>query len=215
MATVQTQTAVVAKGSNVEAGVLRGRVLNVKETGTPTKIPGNLYGDCNFYINNSRDYVGGHPLTTYVYFYYMPIVYTVVFIASLLSPITFYLAIVCFVLNIIFFPFYIQHMYVNVKTMRYVLKQPGVPSHMMTHNNTHLEISLEEFAVAYATTKEAGFGIVSKEKGTVKIQVFKNSTKGRMRTCVWVSTLSFFTSFVLIFYCGIWAIVRGAASFGN
>ena len=106
-------------------------------------------------------------------------------------------------------------MYVNIKTMHYVLEQPGVPDHMMTCNNTFLEISLEEFAVAYAATKEAGFGIVSKEKGTVKIQVFKNSAKLRMKTCVWISTLSFPTSFTLIFFCGAWVIIKGITEFGN
>ena len=209
MATVKTQTAVVTRGNDVEAGVVTGRVLNIKETGTPTNIPGNLYGDSNFYIRNSRDYVGGRPITTYVYFYFMPFIYLAVVIASLLSPLNFILAIVCLVLNIIFFLFYIQHMYVNIKTMRYVLKQPSLPNHTMNLNNTFLEISLEEFAVAYAATKEAGIGIVSKEKGTVKIQVFKNSTKARMKTCVFMSTVSFFLSFVLICYCVSWAIIRG------
>ena len=213
MATIQTQSAVVAKGEDVEAGVLRGRILNIKETGTPTTIPGNIYGACNFYIQNSRDYVGGHPLTTYIYIHFMPYIYGVIFVASLFSPLLFYLAIVCFVLNIIFLLFYIQHMYVNIKTMRYVLKQPGVPNHLLTHNNTFLEISLEEFAVAYAATKEAGFGIVSKEKGTVKIQVFKNTTKGKMKTCVWISTLSFLTAVALIAYCGVFAIITGINTF--
>ena len=83
----------------------------------------------------------------------------------------------------------------------------------MTCNNTFLEISLEEFAVAYAATKEAGFGIVSKEKGTVTIQVFKNATKGKMKTCVWISTLSFVTAVVLIVYCRVFAIITGINTF--
>ena len=86
MATIQTQSAVVAKSEDVEAGVLRGKVLNIKETGTPTTIPGNIYGACNFYIENSRDYVGGHPLTTYVYIHFMPYIYLIIFLASLFSP---------------------------------------------------------------------------------------------------------------------------------
>ena len=213
MATVETQTPVVAKGDNVEAGVLRGTVLNIKETGQPARAPGNIYGTCNFHIRNSHDYVGGHPLTTYTYFYYMEYIYILVFIASLFSPLVFYLAITCFVLNILVLSFYIQHMYVNIKTMRYVLKQPGVPNHLMTRANTFLEISLEEFAVAYAATKEAGFGIVSREKGTVNIQVFKYATKGKMKTCVCVSTLSFLTAITLILYCGACAIGTGIRTF--
>ena len=208
MATIQTQSAVVAKSEDVEAGVLRGRVLNIKETGTPTSIPGDIYGACNFYIENSRDYVGGHPLTTYIYIQFMPYIYAVIFVASLLSPLHFSVAIVGIVLNVIFLILYSQHMYVNIKTMRYVLKQPGVPNHLITSSNTFLEISLEEFAVTYAATKEAGFGIVSKEKGTVTIQVFKNATKGKMKTCVWISTLSFITAIALIAYCGCFCIIR-------
>ena len=216
MTTVPIQTAAVSpRGNDVEGEVLTGRVLNVTETGASSsrRVPGNLYGYSNHYIRNSRDYVGGHPLTTYIYFYFMPYFYVAVVTASFLSPLQFYLAIACFFLNLFFFFFYIQHMYVNVKTMRYVLQQPGLPNHLINLNNAgFLEISLQEFAEAYAATKDAGFGIVSKEKQTVKIQVFKNSTKAKMRKCVLLSCLSFFTSILLLVYCVSWPLTTG---FGN
>ena len=216
MATVsktQLQTALLAKGDDVEAGVLRGTNINV-EAETPEQpalAPGNLYGLCNFHIRNSRDYVGDHRLTTYIYFYYMEYTYVLIILISLaLSPfVGVPAAVPCILLNIPFLPFFIQHMYVNIKTMRYVLKQPEVPDHQMKYSSAFLEISLEEYAVAYATTKEAGFGIVYKEKGTVKIQVLQQATKRKMKACVCISTLEFLSVIPVIIYCIVWAGVGG------
>ena len=122
MATVGETEVLVSKRGDVETGVLKENVVHVQSVGKETKLSGYLYGDTNFYIHNSAQYFSDRKLTTYVYFYYMQYVYLVVFIVSCLSPLSFILALIMTAINIIFLIFYSQHLYVNIKTMPYVLK---------------------------------------------------------------------------------------------
>ena len=207
MATIEEQQAILTKQDDVEAGVLKWRGAHIKNVGRRTNLPGNLYGDTNFYICNSVQYVGDHKLTTYVYFYYMQYVYLVVFIVSCLSPLNFILAVFMTIVNVVFLLFYSQHLYVNIKTMRYVLRQPTLPDYKLPTKNAHYEITMAEFSLAYAQTKECGIGIVSADGDSVKIQVFQESTMLRMKFCVVISTVSFLVSTVMVLYCNLWAII--------
>ena len=207
MATIEEQQAILTKQDDVEAGVLKWRGVQVENVGRRTNLPGNLYGDTNFYIRNSVQYVGDRKLTTYVYFYYMQYVYLVVFIVSCLSPLNFILAVFMTIINVVFLLFYSQHLYVNIKTMRYVLRQPTLPDYKLPTKNAHYRITMAEFSLAYAQTKECGIGIVSADGDSVQIQVFQESTMLRMKFCVIISTVSFLVSTVMVLYCNLWAII--------
>ena len=207
MATIEEQEAILTKQDDVEAGVLKWRGVQVENIGRRTYLLGNLYGDTNFYIRNSARYVGNQKLSTYVYFYYMQYIYFVVFLVSCLSPLNFILAVFMTIINVVFLLFYSQHLYVNIKTMRYVLRQPTMPDNKLPTRNAHYEITMAEFSLAYAQTKECGIGIVSADGDSVKIQFFQESTMLRMKLCVIISTISFFVSTVMVLYCNLWAII--------
>ena len=106
---------------------------------------------------------------------------------------------------------YIQHLYVIAKTMRYVLQQHTLPNNSLASNNEHLEISLEVYRARYATTSNAGVGIVSQGSGTIKIQIFKRSTMGVMRNSVAVSIFCFIGCILMVLYCpavGFWKLAE-------
>ena len=147
MATVGETEIVVTKKRDVEAGVVKENVVHVQSVGKEIKLSGYLYGDTNFYIRSSAQYFRHRKLTTYIYFYYMQYVYLVIFIVSCLSPLSFIIVLIMTAVNIIFLIFYSQHLYANIKTMTYVLKQPTLPDRDMTTNNDHLEITFAEFSL--------------------------------------------------------------------
>ena len=207
MATIGEGEALLTKKGDVETGVIKGRFLDVQTVGRHTNLPGNLYGDTNFYIRNSADYVGGRKLTTYIYFYYMQYVYFVVFLVSCLSPLSFILAVFMTGINVVFLLFYSQHLYVNIRTMYYVLQQPTLPDNELSTNNAHVKITQEEFSLTYAQTKEHGIGFVSADRGTVQMQVFRESAMVRMKICVVISTLSFIVTVVMVIYCNLCAVI--------
>ena len=191
----------------MEAGVLKWRGVQVENVGRWTNLPGNLYGDTNFHIRNSARYVGDRKLTTYVYFYYMQYIFFVVFLVSCLSPLNFILAVFMTIINVVFLLFYSQHLYVNIKTMRYVLRQPTMPDNKLPTKNARYKITMAEFSLTYAQTKEHGIGIVSADGDSVQIQFFQESTMLRMKICVISLTISFFVSTVMVLYCNLWAII--------
>ena len=207
MAAIEEREALLTNQGDVEAGVLKERVVRVQNVGRSVSLPGNIYGDTNFYIRNSARYVGGRKLTTYVYFYYMQYIYFVVFLVSCLSPLNFILAVFMTAINVVFLLFYSQHLYVNIKTMRYVLRQPTMPDNKLPSKNAHIKITMAEFSLTYAQTREYGIGIVSADGDSVQIQFFRESTMLRMKLCVILSTISFFASTVMILYCNLWAII--------
>ena len=210
MATVTASRtgAAVTRTGDVEAGVVHGTKVQVKETGNTVSLSNLIFIRTNFFISQSRPYVGKHKLTRYLYTPFLQYMYLLVFLASIPSFVNTILAFVMLGLNFLAVLIYTQNMYVNFKTMRYVLKQPGVPDHMLSRTNTFLEITLEEFAAMYAVSHQAGLGAIVQGKGTVKIQVFQNSAKCLMRKCVAVSTICFLGSFTMFFYCLTWGLLR-------
>ena len=208
MATVGETEVLVEKRGDIETGVLKENVVHVQRVGKGTKPSGYLYGDTNFYIRSSAQYFPDRKLTTYIYFYYMQYVYLVVFIVSCPSPLSFILALIMTAVNIIFLIFYSQHLYVNMKTMfPCVLKQPTMPNRDMTVDNAHLEITFAEFSLSYARYQEHGFGVISADRKTVEIQVFRERAMVKMKLCVVLSTLSFFVCIVMLIYCNLSAVI--------
>ena len=207
MATVGETEALVTKRGDVETGVVKEKVVHVRSVGKEINLPGYLYGDTNFYIRSSAQYFPKQTLTTYIYFYYMQHVYLVVFIVSCLSPLSFILGLIMTAVNIIFLIFYSQHLYVNIKTMPYVLKQPTLPNREMTTNNDHLKITFAEFSLTYAQYRDNGIGVVSADGETVQIQVFRESAMFNMKLCVVLSTVSFFVCIAMLIYSNLSAVI--------
>ena len=137
----------------------------------------------------------------------MQYIYFAVFLVSCLSPLNFILAIFMTIINVVILLFYSQHLYVNIKTMRYVLRQPTMPDNKLPTRNAHYKITMAEFSLVYAQTKEHGIGIVSADDDSVQIQFFQESTMLRMKLCVIISTNAFFVSTVMVLYCNLWAII--------
>ena len=209
MAAVVKQGATVARVGDVEVGELRGGQVTIKATGKRTTIPGNMYGDTNFYIQQSRDYFPEKKFTTYVYFYYIYVVYPLVFIGSLAAPANFIYAFVMTGVNGLFLLLYIQHLYVIIKTLRYVLQQHSVPNNQLDLNNDHLEISVEVYRAQYASTSNAGVGIVSMGSGKIKMQLFQHQTVETMKCTIVTSILFFIGSILMVLYCpvmGFWKL---------
>ena len=102
MATNEEKEAILTKPDDVETGVLKWRGAQIVNVGKRTNLPGNLYGDTNFYIRNSAQYVGDRKLSTYIYFYYMQYIYFVVFLVSCFSPLNFILAVIMTIINVVF-----------------------------------------------------------------------------------------------------------------
>lgn len=209
MAAIVKQGTTVARAGDVEVGQVQRDKITIKTTGNPTSIPGNMYGDANFYIQQSRKYFPERKFTTYVYFFYMYIVYLLVFLGSLAAPANFIYAFVMTGVNGLFLLFYIQHLYVIAKTMRYVLRQHSVPNNSLNWNNDHIEISIEVYRAQYATTSNVAVGVVAKGSGTIKIQLFKHKTMAVMKNTVVVSIFSFIGSVLMVLYCpavGFWKL---------
>ena len=209
MAAVVKQGTTVARVGDVEVGEVNRDKITIKTTGNRVSIPGNMYGDTNFYIQQSKQYFPDRKLTTYVYFYYMYLAYPLIFFGSLAAPANFIYAFVMTGVNGLFLLIYIQHLYVITKTMRYVLQQHTVPNNSLALNNDHLEISLEVYRARYAATTDAGVGIVTQASGTIKLQLFKKSTTGVMRNSVAVSIFCFIGCVLMVLYCpavGFWKL---------
>lgn len=211
MAAIVKQGATVVRAGDVEVGEVQRDKITIKTTGKRTSIPGNMYGDTNFYIQQSRKYFPDQKFTTYVYIYLMYIAYPLIFLGSLAAPANFIYAFVMTGVNGFFLLFYIQHLYVIAKTMRYVLRQHSVPNNSLELNNDHIEISLEVYRAHYATTANVAVGVAAKGSGTIKIQLFKKKTMAVMKNTVVVSILSFIGCVLMIFYCpavGFWKLAE-------
>ena len=211
MAVVERQGAMVAITDTNQVGLMEGERFEVRNFGEQVHLPNTIYGKTNFFINQSRDYVGDHKLTRYLYIIYIQWVYLLVFIVSLFTPLQFIFAFVMAGINFLFLLIWIQHAYVSVGTMPHVLKQPSLPNHMLNFDNDFFEITLEKYAALFASSKDAGIGIAATAKGTVKIQVFKNASKNIMRKCILVSSVALFGCILIFIYClamGIIATIR-------
>ena len=119
-------------------------------------------------------------------------------------------------LNLIGFIIFSQNMYVNIKTMRHVLKQPSSAASALTPKaNNHMEITIEEFEAKYEASHRAGLCIIEQGTETVKIQIFAHSAKWVMRSCVFISTACFLFYLVAELCClvfGITGAIHGVSA---
>ena len=207
---VSTIEAAISRTEDVETGVVRGTKVGIKKTGTTVNVDRYMFAEANFYIEQSRIYFKGRKLTRYVYFSkVLHYIYIGVLILGFFGAVyNFIIAFLAMLLNIPYLIMFTQHMYVNIQTMRYVLKQPVVPDDTLPTSNAHLEITLEEFAASYAASQQAGLGLIVHGKGTVKIQVFADSAKDKMWLCINLSTCGFLGTLLLgIVYCPVFGLI--------
>ena len=208
MAAVGRQGAVIAVTDNSQVGLLERERFEVRNFGKTVNVRNTIYDRTNFYIDQSRDYVGDHKLTRYLYIIYIQWVYLLVFLISLLAPLQYIFAFLMAGINFLFLFLWIQHAYVSVGTMLHVLKQPSLPNHMLNHDNDFFEITLEKYAALFASSKDDGIGIAATAKGKVKIQVFKDATKNLMRKSVFVSTVALLGCILIFIYCLVWGVIE-------
>ena len=215
MAVVQKNAVTAVSTGSVGVGLLEGERFEIKTFGKTVNVRNTIYDNTNFYIGTSRDYVGDHKLTRYVYIIYIQWVYLGIFLVSFLTPLNYIFAFVMAVVHLLFLLVWIQHAYVNLGTMPYVLHQPSLPNHLLNNANDFFEITLEKYVALFAASSNAGIGIAAKAKGTIKIQVFKTATIGKMRNCIAVSTLALIGCLLMIIYCFAWGVVKVVQEYAN
>lgn len=202
----RNQRTVVATGDTAAALVDR-EVFKVEEFGKTVSLKDNIYTRSNFYIRQSRPYVHGRKLTQYIHISGTQWVFLILFFISFASPTTFILAFAMSGLGLVFFLVFLQHMYVNVKTMPPVLRQPRVSNSWLQTDNAFFEITLEKYTALFAASKDAGIGVQVKGKGTVRLQIFTQAAVVRMKKCIIASTLAFLASMIMVGYSFTWAII--------
>ena len=202
-----SQEALISRVGDVEAGVLRGHNVQIQEIGTRVMVGNYMYCKANFYIDQSRKYVGKRKLTEYFYIKWLHWLLIPLFVGSFFAPFHYIATFVLFGVNFLVCTMYTQHMYVNLTTMWYVLKQPSVPDDKLQRNNAFYEIQLDEYQAIYGLSYRAGIGCVATSRQSVEFQVFRKSTVRLMKNCIAVSTLCFLGSLFMFLYCYVWGIV--------
>ncbi len=199
----------ISRAGDVETAVIQGSNVQIHEVGQRVMIGKYMYTRTNFYIDQSRKYVGKRTLTKYLNIKWLHWIYVPIFLGSLFSEFNYIATFVMFGVNFVVFVIYTQHMYVNIVTMWHVLKQPSVPDHQLPRNNAFIEIQLDHCEALYAASFRAGIGFIARSttRETVEFQVFRKSTVRVMKNCVAVSTLCFIGSLFMFLYCYIWGIV--------
>ncbi len=210
-ATVKHESKQIRVG-DVAVGEVNRDEFTIKATGKPVSVPGNMYGETNFYIEQSKQYFPNRKFRKYVYFYFMHFLYPIIFLASLASPANYIYAFVMTGVNGIFLLFYIQHLHVIAQTLKYVMLQPSVPNNAIKLKNDHIVISIDIYRAQYAASSAAGIGIAVHGSGKIKIQIFKRSSKGVMKNTKVISIFSFIGASLMVLYCpaiGFWKLAVG------
>lgn len=213
MATSERQRLVVARGDQVEAALLEGEMLTVERAPERTVfLKNNIYIKTNFYINQSRQFFRAR-LTNYFNIWGHQWTFLAIFVIGLITPVDPIFAFVWFVLGIPFFFLYLQHMYVNVFTMPYVMSQPSLPDSKLDKANGFFMISYANFSAIFGETNDAVLQHVELEAGKFKVQAFRKSSMRQMWSCVVVSSLGLVGSIWMMDYCLAWFIVLIGSSY--
>lgn len=191
----------VATPSTVQYTHIEGISGRVRSVGRRVSIPDNIYHRTNFYINQSRGYVGNHQLTEFFYFRRLQWIYGVVAVASLFTAFSSLFSFIAFVVNIVFCVIWSQHMYVVVKTMPLVLMMPSLPDSHMSRSNQHLRVSVEHHQADILETNDESVGILGTTQISGKLLVFRHSVVSMMKSCMIISTVLFAVSLSLVSYC--------------
>ena len=202
--------ALISRTEDVETVVVRATKVGIKQTETTVKVDQYMFARTNFYIEESQKYFEGRKLTRYVYIskilHYAFIGVSIISIVG--APFNFIVALLMALINTLYLVMFFQNMYVNVQTMRHVLKQLGVPDHTLSTSNAHLEITQKTYAALYTASQQAGLGLkVQGDETALKIQVFTESAKRRMNFCIYLSSIYFTFAIMEIYYCVLFSAI--------
>ena len=198
--------AVVITNPHSAVGLLEDEKFEVVETTTPVFING-YYNRTNHCIHQSREYVGSAKLTRYINFPALIILSVVVMLVSLAAPAFYVVAFIMAGVDFIWFCIFVQHMYVNVKTMPHMLRLPRVPNNMMKTQSGLFEITLEKYKDLFGVQAKEGTGTIVAEKGTVQLHILTYKAVCYMRVVMVYSTLALLATFALMIYCIVFGIV--------
>ena len=195
---------------DIETGLLETeRTVVQKAPSRTVYLRNNCYVKTNFYIEQSRQYVKGHKLTCYLYLPFSEWVFLAIVLASISAPSHAVPAFIWLAFAVFFLVIFLQHLYVNLKTIPHVLQQPCIEDRYQQTGNAHYEITKEKYQFLFAASSDAGIGALSAERGNkVKIQVFTETAVRNIKICRIVSYVCFFVTLLMIVYCFAWAIVR-------
>ena len=186
--------------------------LAVEDISGTRKIINGYYNRTNFYINVSRDYVGGATLTRYINFPFMVVLSVLAMVASLPSPVFFIYAFIMAAIDLCWLLLFAQHMYVTAKTMPHMLKLKRLPNRMLDGNNAFFEITLERYQAVFGSLDNAQIAASDTAKGTIQLHVLSYRAVGYMKAVMVYSTFALVVFILLIFYCGIFGIIGAAGS---
>ena len=197
---------------DIEAGLLETeRFTDVQKAPSRTVyLRNNYYIKTNFYIEQSRQYVGDHKLTCYFYLPFSEWFFLVIVLASISAPAHGAPAFIFFIIAVIFLVVFLQHLYVNLRTIPHILQQPSTEDRYQQTGNAHYEITVEKYKFLFAASSDAGIGAFAagRENSKVKIQVFTETAIGVIKRCQALSYVGFFVTLLMIVYCFAWGIVR-------
>ena len=126
-----------------------------------------------------------------------------VVLVSLAAPGYYVVAFIMAGIKFAWFCIFVQHMYVNVRTMPHMLRLPRVPDNMLRLNNGFFEISLEKYTMMFGVQAQAGIGIIVAEKGTIQLHILTDKAVCYMKTVMVYSTFALLATFALMIYFGI------------
>ena len=129
------------QGTVALVALVESERIEVQQVETTVIING-IYNRTNHYIRQSRDFVGGAKLTCYANFPALISLSVVAMLVSLASPVHYIIGFVMAGIDVIWLCIFIQHMYVNVKTMPHMLKLPRMPNHMHRSKTASLRLTL-------------------------------------------------------------------------
>lgn len=164
--------ALITRAGDVEAGLIQGQNIQIQEVGQRVIIGKYMYCRTNFYIEQSRKYVGNRKLTKYFYIKWLHWLYILIFFGSLVSPLNYIAVFVMFGVNFLVFVIYTQNLYVSITTMWYVLKQPSLPDNKLDRNNVFIEMQLNQCEARYVTCFRAGIGFVQRSTTQEKVHAW-------------------------------------------
>lgn len=191
----------IATPATVQYTHIEGISGRVQSVGRNVSIPDNIYYKTNFYIKQSRGYVGNHQLTQFFYFRKLQWIYMAVAVTSFFTAFSSLISFIAFFVNIVFCVIWSQHMYVVVKTMPLVLMMPSLPDSQMSHSNQHLRVSVEHHQADILETNDELVGILGTNQVSGKLLVFTHTAVFKMKSCMIVSTALFAVSLSLVSYC--------------
>ena len=149
--------------------------VSMPESGMSVIVRNNIYSRTNFIIKESRRFIPGATLRTYLYFHFMPWIFLAYFTLFLLMPfVPFYVgwpwALATGVIGMVWLVIFVQHAHVIRCTIRKVLSQSILPDSEQEDENAVYELKLERVEGRYLQAKNSGVGVLATTKDSASEQ---------------------------------------------